>query len=120
MGSDALRLEHNGNCVDYRCDMHHLEYELMLLCFCRRAGLTDALHLNRKLFQPETRRKFAAQFHRTQRIEVQIGNGPATRANQMVMRMVIGVDAPRTVMRTDLAQHTGVHEGLEVFVNRRE
>jgi hypothetical protein len=91
---------------------------LMLLGFCCHASLADALHL--KLFQPETRRKFAAQFHRIQRIEVQVGNGPATRANQMVVGMVIGVDAPRAIMRTDFTQHAGVHEGLEVLVNRRE
>ena len=83
---------------------------LMLLGFCCHASLADALHLNSELFQSETRRKFAAQFHRAQRIEVQIGNGPATRANQMVMGTVIGVDAPRAIMRTDFAQHAGMHE----------
>ena len=93
---------------------------LMLLGFGCRASLADALHLNSKLFQLETRRKFAAQFHRTQRIEVQVGNGPATRGDQMVVGMVIGVDAPRAIMRANFAQHAGMHEGLEVLVNPRE
>jgi hypothetical protein len=92
----------------------------MLPGFCRRAGFADALHLDSKLFQPETRRKFDAPFHRSQGIEVQIGNGPAAGAHQMVVGMAIGIDALGAMMRADLAQHAGVHEGLEIFVNRRE
>src|ERR1039457_4437783 len=117
----AVRLK-SGNCSPTLNILYHspLECKLMLLCLCCRAGLADALHLNSKLFQPETCRKFATQFHGTQRIEIQVGNGPATRANQMVMGMVIGVNAPRAMMRTDFAQHASVHESLEVLVNRRE
>ncbi len=66
----------------------------MLLCFGCCTGLTNALHLNSKPFQPEAGRKFASQFDRPQQIEIQISEGAAARANQMIMRMVIGIDKP--------------------------
>src|ERR1039458_8809564 len=75
-----------------------LQWQLMLLGFCSRASLADALPFDSKLFKPETRRKFDAQLHRSQGIEVQVGNGPAMRATQMAGGMAIAVDAPGAVV----------------------
>jgi hypothetical protein len=59
--------------------------------------LAEALHFNTKLLQLETGRKFAAQLNGRNRFRVQVGNGAAAGADQMMMGMKIYVHAPGAV-----------------------
>src|SRR5271165_3155632 len=58
------------------------------------ATLADTVHLNTKLFHPEAGRDRAAQLHGSERIEGQVGDGAAARADQVVMGFAVGVDPP--------------------------
>src|SRR5271165_4678152 len=56
--------------------------------------LAHTLHLNTKLFHPEAGRDGTAQLHGSERIEGQIGDGAAVRADHVVMGLAVGVDPP--------------------------
>lgn len=44
----------------------------------------------------------------------------ATRAKQVMMRLDVRVDAPRTLVMTHVPQHAGLNKSLEVLVNGRQ
>src|SRR5208337_3831399 len=115
----AVRLK-SGNCSPMPNILSPFPMKLRLLALSCSARSADALQLNTKLFHREAGRDGASQLHGSERSNRQVGDGPAARANQMVMGIAVGVDAPRAMMRAHFVQHTGMHKGLEVLVNRRE
>src|SRR5271166_5285741 len=115
----AVRLK-SGNCSPMPNILSPFPMKLRLLAFSCSARSADALQLNTKLLHPEAGRDGASQLHRGERIHRKVGDGTAAGANQMMMGMAVGVDAPRAMMRAHFVQHAGMHKGLEVLVNRRE
>jgi hypothetical protein len=78
------------------------------------------LYLDAELLQFEAGGKLASQLNGSEQVLVQIEDGAATRANQMVVGMKIGIDAPSAVMQAHFAQHAGLNKGLEVFIDGRK
>jgi hypothetical protein len=90
----------------------------MLFCFCFRACPAHSLYLHTELLNPKTRGQSTAQLQRIEAINVDIRDGPATSANQVMMRMNIGINAP-AMMRGYFAQHAGLYKCLEIFIDGR-
>src|SRR5215831_1154006 len=89
------------------------------------ATLTDPLYLDAELLDAKAGRHTAPELHRSNAVKIEIGNGVATGAHQMVMRNGIGIDAPWALVMAYVAKHAGMHKGLQVFVdgsqrNRRQ
>src|SRR6516164_7124586 len=89
----------------------------MLLLFSFKARLANSLNFDTELLQPEALRQIAVQFHRANRAQLEVRNGVATRANQMMMRCRVGIHEAWALRLAYVAQHAGLNEGLEVFIN---
>src|SRR5690349_9266657 len=91
----------------------------MLLYFRLRAGLTDSLDLDAELLYPKPRRQPATQLNGIDASKVKVRDRPASRTNQMMMRLRIAIDSP-AVMRGYFMQHASFDECPEVLVHRRK
>src|SRR5208337_1317707 len=91
----AVRLK-SGNCSPmpniFVSVLMYVWLRLFELSCC--AHFTDTLQLNTKLLHPETGRDRAAELHGSERVNRKIGDGAATRANQVMMGIAVRVDAP--------------------------
>lgn len=75
----------------------------MLLVRFGGACLANSLYFDAELLEPETPGQMPVQFQRSKKVNVEIGDGTATRANQVMMGPNIRIYAPRSMMMAHVA-----------------